>query len=157
MRRNEKIFLVSIIFLGFILPFIPWFVVLEMFFLPILYACFLLGTFFYLVFTLLIKRSEIILALKLFLILPVFILSQIILPLLFSQVQKQRCNYHIQHIEGIKTKTGNYPNDYNIYFGVDYVKLKGEDSYFLSYGRGFMVTEKYSSKNNRWVAYGWND
>ena len=41
--------------------------------------------------------------------------------------------------------------------GIKYHKIKGEETFVISFSRGFLITEKYYSDDDKWGSYGWND
>jgi len=157
MVRNRKIVLFIIGSIGLIVPFIPYFVIFEFFFLLIPYFIIFIGTLTYLLISLFNKQFNTKTAIFIFLIVPVFIISQLASGQLVDKIQRLRSNKIIFQVESIKTKTGHYPEEYNLIAGIEYYKTNKEESFVLKYSRGFMITEKYFSKYNHWGSYGWND
>ena len=157
MKQKKKIIIFSIILIGIIVPFVPYLTVIQMFFLLIPFAIFFVVTLIYLIISLLTKNANTQKALFVFSMLPVFILSQLLSGFTVDKIQRLRSNRIISEIEKIKSETGNLPEKYELFGGIDYIKIKGEESFVIEYSRGFMVTEKYQSKYNHWRSYGWND
>ncbi|WP_316767924.1 hypothetical protein [Pedobacter frigiditerrae] len=56
-----------------------------------------------------------------------------------------------------QTKTGEFPDFINTYFGIEYYRMDDNKSFTISYNRGFLVKEKYHSNYKKWISYGWND
>lgn len=154
---KKTLILVSIFILGIITPFIPEFTVFEMFFLLIPFALIFISTFFNLVFTLIKNKQKGQNAIFIFSILPLFILSQLFSGFVVGEIQNYRCEKIITDIDKIRSETGEIPNDYQTTFGIKYEFLEIESEYQLEYERGFMVKEKYNSKQNEWNSFGWND
>lgn len=157
MNRNKKIFLISVLLFGLIIPFIPSLIVIEMFFLLIPFAIIFVVTLIYLIVSLLNKQIDSEKSLLVFLILPTFILAQLLAGISVDKIQRLRSNQIISNLEQIKLETGNLPEQFETITGIKYTRLKEEEHFKLEYTRGFMVTEKYYSENRNWKSYGWND
>jgi len=153
----RKITLLGIFLFGALVPFIPSLTVVELFFLLIPFALIFLVTLLYLVITLFNKNLNSRKALFIFSILPVFVVAQILSGFTIDKVQRFRSNRIIGDIEQIKNRTGKFPESYNPSLGIKYQKNSDQDSYQISYSRGFMVLEKYRSDEGKWESYGWND
>ncbi len=157
MNRNKKIFLISVLLFGLVVPFIPSFIVIEMFFLLIPFAIVFAVTLIYLIVSLLNKQMDSRKALLAFSILPTFILAQLLAGFSVDKIQKFRSNQIITDLEQIKNETGILPEHYELIAGIKYTRLNDKEHFKLEYSRGFMVTEKYYSDIGNWKSYGWND
>ena len=157
MKHRRKIILLIIIFVGLITPFIPSFTVIEMFFLLIPFAIIFLVTLIYLMISLLNRNKSKRKAIFIFSLLPIFIISQLVSVFTIDRTQRFRSKKIIEEIEKIKNETGDFPKQYDISNGIKYLKSKDNNRFIIEYSRGFMVTEKYDSKNKMWKSYGWND
>lgn len=157
MKRNKKIFLISVLLFGLVVPFIPSLTVIEMFFLLIPFAIVFVVTLIYLIVSLLNKQMNSRKALFAFSILPTFILVQILAGFSVDKIQRFRSEKVITELEKIKNETGVLPEQYELIAGLKYTILNDQEHFKLEYSRGFMVTEKYYSDNGNWKSYGWND
>lgn len=157
MTLRKKILLLITFLLGILIPFIPELVVIEAFFLLIPLALAFLITLILLILDLFDKDKNKFDALFSFSIIPIFIFAQFFSGLLVDKIQKIRCNKIISDIQTKKRETEIFPESYKNYLGIHYKKLQNERGFELSYERGFMVTEVYSSENGLWKSYGWND
>lgn len=157
MNRNKKIFLISVLSFGLIVPFIPSLIVIEKFFLLIPFVLIFVVTLIYLIVSLLNKQIDSGKAFFTFSILPTFILAQLLAGISVDKIQRLRSNQIISDLEQIRIETGNLPEQYETIAGIKYTRLNEEEHFKLEYSRGFMVTEKYYSKNGNWKSYGWND
>lgn len=157
MNRNQKLALSIIILIGVMVPFIQYFVIIEMFYLLIPFAIIFIATLIYLIFSLLNKDFSSKKGFFIFSIIPIFILSQLASGFIIDKLQRFRSNRIISEIENIKVETGLYPDEYNLRAGIEYYKIKTEENFVIKYSRGFMVTEKYQSKYKHWRSYGWSD
>ena len=92
-----------------------------------------------------------------FLLIPLFAFAQILSGFSADKIQLYRSNRIIADIEEIYKTTNEYPERYEINFGIAYDLLDNGNRYKISYSRGFMVTEKYYSDIKKWKSYGWND
>jgi len=143
--------------IGIIVPFIPSFVVIEMFYLIIPFVLIGVGTLIYLIASFTNTEINSRKAFFAFSILPIFIISQLISCFVVDKIQRFRSNQVITEIENHKSKTGTLPDKYELIGGLEYNKLKDNQNFIIKYSRGFMITEKYNSKNSIWISYGWND
>ena len=157
MKQNHKIFLISALLFGLVVPFIPSLTVIEMFFLLIPFTIVFAVTLIYLIVSLLNKQMDSRKALFTFSILPTFILAQILAGFSVDKIQRYRSKKVITEIEKIKKETGVLPEKYELIAGLKYTRLNDQEHFKLEYSRGFMVTEKYYSDNGNWKSYGWND
>jgi len=157
MNRNQILFLIIVFLLGLVVPFIPALTVIEMFFLLIPFAVVLFVTLIYFIVSLLNKAMDSRKAMFAFLILPTFILAQLLAGFSVDKIQRFRSKRIIVELEQIKIKTGNFPEEFDLIAGIKYTRLKNKNDFLIEYSRGFMVTEKYYSDNGTWKSYGWND
>jgi hypothetical protein len=128
-----------------------------MFFLLIPFAIIIGATFIYLIVSFFKKNINSNTALFSFSIIPIFVLTQLLSGYSVDKIQRNRSENIINEIQEIRKITGAYPVNYRSPLGIDYELSKDKNSFVLSYSRGFMVTEKYDSKNDEWKDYGWND
>lgn len=154
---KKKIILFIVFTIGLIIPFIPALTVIEMFFLLIPFAIIFVATLIYLVVSIFSSTINSHNALYIFSILPVLLLSQLVSGFTVDKIQRARSELVIQNIQQIKSKTGNYPEKYNVPVGIEYHKSINDTNFVISYSRGFMVIEKFNSDNGKWISYGWND
>lgn len=157
MKQKNKAIIFFVVLTGIIVPFFPYLTIIQMFFLLVPFAILFVATLVYLIASLFSRDINSQRALFLFSILPIFILSQLLSSFTVDKIQRVRSNSIISDIYKIKSDTGSLPKEYNLVLGIEYIKIKGEESFVLEYSRGFMVTEKYQSKYNTWRSYGWND
>lgn len=148
-------FIVFII--GLVVPFIDYFTIIEMFFLLIPFGIIVITSLIYWIFSLFLEKLNSRKAFYLFLIVPIFTLSQLFSGFMVDRIQLFRSNSIIADIEKHYTTTKEYPEQYEISFGITYELLDNGDRFKISYERGFMVTEKYYSDIKKWRSYGWND
>ena len=85
-----------------------------------------------------------------FLILPVFIFSQLLSVKLVKRIQRYRSEKIISEIEKIKEQFDHYPTKFETKMGVEYQKEKSSDNYKIQYSIGFLVCEEYNSGNKSW-------
>ncbi len=154
---KKKLILLGVFVMGVIMPFIPTLIIIEMFYLVIPFVLIFIATFIYFIVSIFSKKINRHNSLYIFSILPILILSQLVSGFTVDKIQRGRSDIVIQNIRQIKSKTGNYPEKYDVPIGIEYRKLKNEDNFEISYSRGFMVTEKFNSDNGKWISYGWND
>lgn len=156
MSQNKKIFLSGVLLIGLIVPFIPFLVVFEVFFLTIPFAIIILMSLIYLIVSSINKHMNTKVALFLFLILPTFIFSQFLSSFCVNNIQRLRCNYIIFKMEDTIKESGTLPNNYHPIAGIEYVKIEESEEYILKYSIGFMITVKYYSEDKIWKSYGWS-
>ena len=157
MKKPKMILIFVIILIGIVVPFIPSFVVIEMFFLLIPFAIFGIATLIYLLVSFANEKMNSRKALFVFSILPIFIISQLVSGFVVDKIQRFRSNQIIAEIEQLKSENGITPDEYKLIAGLEYSKLKDDENYVIKYSRGFMVTEKYYSEIGKWRSFGWND
>ena len=157
MELNRTLILFIVFLVGVIIPFIPSLTVIEMFFLLIPFAFIFIATAIYLIVSLLKKNINSRKALFIFLILPIFISSQLASGFTVNKIQRFRSENMIKEAQKIRTETGEFPEKLNSSVGINYQRLNDKNNFVISYSRGFMVTEKYDSVSERWKSYGWND
>lgn len=159
MKNNNfilKILPLLVIILGIITPFIDSFVVIEMFYLLIPFGLILLFSIIILIFNLFKYKKKIFKqnSTLLILIIPVFLLSQIISTFVIDKIQKFRSESIIGNLE---KNYKIFPNSLNTSFGLKYHKTEFRNEFRIEYNRGFFVREIYSSDNGKWESFGWND
>ena len=147
--------LVTII--GLIVPFVDYFTIIEMFFLLIPFGIIVVASFIYWIVSLFQSKLNSRKSLYLFLIVPTFVLAQLLSGFMVDRIQLFRSNRIIADIEKHYTTTKEYPEQYEISLGITYELLDNGDRFKISYERGFMVTEKYYSDKKKWRSYGWSD
>ena len=157
MKKTKMIIIFVTILIGIIVPFIPSLVVIEMFFLLIPFVIIGIASLIYLIASFVNDELNSKKALFVFLILPLFIISQLISGFVVDKIQRFRSNQIIAEIEQLKSETGTLPEKYNLIAGLEYVKMNNNENFVIRYSRGFMVTEKYYSEKKSWSSYGWND
>ncbi len=157
MNRNRKIVLSVIVLIGIIIPYFPALTIIEMFYLLIPFALIFLGTFLYMIISLISEKLNSGKALFIFSILPIFILSQVLSGFSVDKIQRFRSNRIISELEQIKSESGTLPEKYDLIAGIEYIKMRDNEHFVIKYSRGFMVTEKYDSEYKKWRSYGWND
>ncbi len=114
-------------------------------------------TLIHLIVILMTNRSRLTSVIFTFSILPIFVFSQFLSVLLVDSIQKYRSELAINTLNQKKAAQGHYPETIPKSLGIQYVKLKDDDEFILSYSKGFMVTQKFDSSTNHWKTYGWND
>lgn len=157
MNSRKKTTLFAIIIIGIVVPFIPSFVVIEMFYLLIPFVLIGVGTLIYLIASFTNAEINSRKAFFAFSILPIFIISQLISGFVVNKIQRFRSNQVITEIEIHKSETGTLPDNYELIGGLEYNKMKDNQNFIIKYSRGFMTTEEYNSRNSNWRSYGWND
>jgi len=151
-----KLIFSVIMILGFITPFIDYFVVIQMFYLLIPFGIIILFSIIIFIANLLKFKKNAFkqnLTLLTFLI-PLFLLCQIFSTIVVDKIQRKRSEKIIVNLQEEREK---YPEDLNTAFGIKYSKIKNSNDYELKYNRGFFVREIYDSNSKKWKSYGWND
>lgn len=151
MTFKQKIVLFTIFLIGMVIPFVPELAIIEVFFLIIPFGIAFIITLIILILSLLEKKQNRGGAIFMFLIIPVFVLSQFFSGFVVDKLQRIRCESVINEIE--KNNIGSLPENYDLSFGIEYKKLK-DRVFQLKYSRGFLVTEVYNSENKSWTSYG---
>ena len=128
-----------------------------MFFLLVPFGLILIGTLIYLIVSLFNKNINKRKAIFVFSILPVFILSQYLSGITVDKIQKYRSIQLIEELNIYKNKNGNLPQHIYIPIGIEYLKMKDQRNFEITYTKGFMATEKYNSQNNIWKSIGFRD
>lgn len=157
MRLSFRIILIFALVAGLIVPFVPAFTVIQMFYLLVPFAIIIFVTLIYLILSFLIKGLNSRKALFIFLLLPIFLLAQLVSGFGVDKLQRLRSKRIINEIHQIERETGIIPEQFNIPMGIEYRRLEDGGTFEISYSRGFMVTEKYNSIEMSWKSYGWND
>jgi len=152
-----KYLFILVIIIGLIVPFVDYFTIIEMFFLLIPFGIIVSVSFVYWIVSLFNAKMNSQKSFFIFLIIPLFAFAQILSGFSADKIQLYRSNRIIADIEKIYITTNEYPERYEINFGIAYDLLDNGNRYKISYSRGFMVTEKYYSDIKKWKSYGWND
>lgn len=147
----------AIIIVGIVFPFIDYLTIIEMFFLLIPFGIIVISSLIYWIVSLFHKKLNSRKAFYFFLVVPVFILSQLFSGFMVDRIQLFRSDRIIADIEKHYKTSNEYPERYDICLGISYELLDNGDRFKISYSRGFMVTEKYSSDIKKWRSFGWND
>ena len=87
-------------------------------------------------------------------LIPIFIATQITSTFL---VDKFRSESLIEELHLIQKQKKKLPENIETPTGIKYHKIKGEETFVISFSRGFLITEKYYSDEDKWRSYGWND
>ena len=148
-------FFLAIIF-GFIAPFWDSFVVIEVFFGFIPLLLLLLVSLVLIAINSLSKDKKISDSI-ISLLIPFFILAQITSTFLIDKLQKFRSESLIEELHLIQKQKKKLPENIETPTGIKYHKIKGEETFIISFSRGFLITEKYYSDEDKWRSYGWND
>ena len=156
MSQYKITILLIIILIGFIVPFVPFLAIIEMFFLLIPFAVIFLATMIYLIASFFIKNVNRSRAILIFSVLPIFIISQVASCFIVNQIQTYRSNQIVADIEQIKYTTGKYPEIYELMWGLKYRKFENNENYVIKFSIGFLATRKYLSENKRWISNSWN-
>ena len=145
-----------VIILGLITPFIDSFVVIQMFYLLIPFGIILIFSLLIFVINLIKLHKKIFTKKSTFLalIIPIFLLSQVISTVSIDPIQRFRSQKIINELE---KKHSDYPETLDLNFGIKYKKIKNENNFELEYNRGFFVREVYQSELKKWASFGWND
>ncbi len=154
MGINLKYVFTAIIIIGIVFPFIDYLIIIEVFFLPVPFGIIVITSLIYLVVSMFNEKQNSRKAFCFFLIVPVFILSQLFSGFMVDRIQLFRSNRIIPKIEKQHKTTNEYPEQYDIGLGITYELLDNGDRFKISYSRGFMVTEKYYSDIKNWKSYG---
>ena len=152
-----SIILSLIIVLGIITPFIPFFTIIEVFYLLLPFTLIFIGSSIYLIASLGDKEVNTKGAILKFLFLPIFILTQLLAVFVVDRIQRYKSEKLIAEVEYLKKESGKFPSKYSSPLGIKYESLELDKGFIVEYSRGFMVTKKYDSRINKWKSYGWND
>lgn len=161
MNRSNTIFwtiTLVIIICGFISPFVDFFTVIQAFYLTIPFAIILVISILIVIIGLIrtgfkfLKKPFV----KYFLIIPIFILSQILSMLVVREVQLIRINQSVKELNEIKSQTNDYPYIFEKGIGLNYKRIS-KDEFEVYFKGGFLVREVYNSKTKETVRFGWND
>ena len=90
-------------------------------------------------------------------LIPIFIATQITSTFLVDKLQKFRSESLIEELHLIQKQKKKLPENIETPTGIKYHKIKGEETFVISFSRGFLITEKYYSDEDKWRSYGWND
>ncbi|MCW3161797.1 hypothetical protein [Chryseobacterium oryctis] len=151
-----KLLFSLIIVFGFVTPFIDNFVTIQVFFLIIPFGIILIFSIIIFIVNLFKFKKEIFnqSSMKLILVIPIFLLCQIVSSFTVNKIQKIRCE---KIITKLQKRSENFPETLETNFGIEYKKSKFSNNYELKYETGFFVREIFSSENRDWKSYGWND
>jgi hypothetical protein len=149
--NKKKILICIIVFIGVFSPFIPTLVFIQAFFLLFFFGIYFIVSLIFLIVSIIFKNENRRMAFFIFLILPIFILSQLASVFSVDKIQRLRSNHIIKKIEIIQAKTGSLPHEYDMNFGIKYRKIKDKEHFTISYSRGFLVTKIYYSENRIWI------
>lgn len=156
-KSTWKILYAIVIILGIIFPFIDYLTVIEMFYLLIPFRIVVIVTIIFWIVSLFYKTMDSKKSFLVFLVIPVFILSQILSAFTVDKIQRLRSEKIIKVIEEKIKDNEEIPKNYDTKLGIKYVKSLKDNKFIISYSRGFMVTEKYDSELKTWKSFGWND
>ena len=149
------VFFLTIIF-GSTSPFWDSFVVIEVFFgvIPLLLLLLISSV---LIIINSISKNKKISDTIISLLIPFFIATQITSTFLVDKLQKFRSESLIEELHLIQKQKKKLPENIETPTGIKYHKIKGEETFVISFSRGFLITEKYYSDEDKWRSYGWND
>ena len=149
------VFFLTIIF-GSTTPFWDSFAVIEVFFWVIPLLLLLLISFVLIIINFISKNKKISDSI-ISLLIPFFIATQITSTFLVDKLQKFRSESLIEELHLIQKQKKKLPENIETPTGIKYHKIKGEETFVISFSRGFLITEKYYSDEDKWRSYGWND
>lgn len=156
-KNNMKFILIALFLFGLILPFIDYLTIIEMFFLLIPFAIITGASFIYWIVSLFNQKLNSKKAFYFFLIVPLFVLTQLFSAFSVDRIQLMRSKRIIKAVEEKIKVDGKIPDTFDTRFGIEYRKSERDKKYEIRYSRGFMVTERYDSNTEKWKSYGWND
>lgn len=154
---NQKITITCIFFLGLVFPFIDYLVIIQAFFLFIplvILLCISIGA---LIGYLIWDRRKLESRINLIMATPAFILAQLVSTSAVDKIQRLRSESIIKDIENVKVQTGEAPAYCLENNGINFSRMDNKKDFKISYSRGFMVTETYSSRERIWKSESWND
>jgi hypothetical protein len=156
-----KAFLVALFVFGCVLPFVDGLVFIEVSFLIIPTILFFFITLIVLIVSLFSGKKKFMgESLMFFLPVVVFIFSQLASTFLIDKLSLYRSENMIAKVENFKVINGLYPEGLTtisgFHLGIKY-EFIDKEHFQLEYSRGFAVREVYSSGNQEWISYGWND
>ncbi len=154
-----KLILLTVTIIGILTPYIDSFVIVQMFIFIIPFAIIFGISLLVLIYSVIKYKRNFYKqpSTKIISIVPLFLISQIFSVFILDNIQKLRSQRYINQIEAIKKSEKIYPKEFKTYLGIEYFKAENEDNFSLSYSRGFIVREVYSSSNKIWKSLGWND
>lgn len=156
-KNNKKYILLAFLLFGFILPYIDFLTIIEMFFLLIPFAIITGASFIYWIVTLFNQKLNSSKSFYFFSIIPLFVLTQLFSVFSVDRIQLMRSKKVIKSVEKKIKVDGIIPDTFDTRFGIEYKKSERDNMYEIIYSRGFMVTERYNSNTKKWRSYGWND
>ncbi|MGC3946421.1 MAG: hypothetical protein QM762_18185 [Chryseolinea sp.] len=130
---------------GAIVPFVDFLHIIEFFFLAIPILLSLAASIAYLVGRLAFKQLRDDRALFLAILPPIFVASQFVTVYTVHKVQRFRSERMAEEMEETKIIPVNKET-----FGIRIVRGRQDNTFVISYSRGFMVTEVYSSNSGTW-------
>jgi len=147
-KENTNLFLLQLIAIGIgiYFPFSKYAVIEFFLILPIAIIFLISGILFFSITSEKYKEFKILAS-----IFPLFIIAQIFSVVTVHSIQKFRSNLIIQDLQEIQINNGNFPDNYEVSFGIKYKLLNDKKSFSIKYSRGFLVTERYYSKENNWI------
>jgi energy-coupling factor transporter transmembrane protein EcfT len=153
-------FIVGIVFLGAITPFVDRIHVIQMFFLIVpMFLCFIICLFILVVGLIHKNKKQIKYSILILLPLILFQLPQFLSVYAVDKFQRNRSEKIIVKLDEYKKEFDYYPVELDkelCFRGITY-KLRDDNEYELAYERGFFVTERFTSKNREWKSYGWSN
>ena len=157
MIKNWKYVALALLLFGLILPYIDYLTIIEMFFLLIPFAIITGASFIYWIVSLFNSKMNSRKSFYIFLIIPLFVLTQLFSVFTVDRIQLMRSKKVIKSVESKVKVDGVIPDTFDTRFGIEYKKSERDNKYEIRYSRGFMVTERYDSDTKKWKSYGWND
>ena len=146
-----------IFFLGSIIPFVDYLVVIEAFYMLIPLTILFVASSMLIVARLFSKGLQSSRIFFIVWIIPILMISQFISTYVVDKIQRYRSELIIDEIETMVTATSNFPVGYATPIGIELKHFAGEMNFKITYSRGFMTTEVYDSRLRSWKSYGWND
>ena len=157
MMKNWTYIAIALFIFGLILPYIDYLTIIEMFFLLIPFAIITGASFIYWIVSLFNSKMNSRKSFYFFLIIPLFVLTQLFSVFTVDRIQLMRSKKVIKSVENKVKDDGVIPDTFDTRFGIEYKKSERDNKYEIRYSRGFMVTERYDSDTKKWKSYGWND
>ncbi len=143
--------------LGLVAPFVSYWVVVQAFFLLVPFLIVLLLSLVVITVAFIEKKSDKQKMVFFCSLLPLFVGSQLLSVFVVNKIQRKRSEAVISILQKSKVETGKVPESIPTSLGIKYIRLTNGQDFEIFYSRGFLITEKYHSHNNRWRSYGWND
>ena len=156
-KNKRRYILIALVLFGLILPFIDYLTIIEMFFLLIPFAIITGVSFVYWIVSLFNQKMNSRKSFYFFLIVPLFVLTQLFSAFSVDRIQLMRSKRIIKAVDEKIEVDGIIPDTFDTRFGIQYSKSERDNKCEIRYSRGFMVTERYDSNTEKWRSYGWND